>query len=206
MFKRILLGTALLGFLGLGACSTVSGAGPYNGESTEPMAMVFVHKNPDYGPMTDVDYKVTVTHANSCYGDAKKQLSGPGEAMGSTAVVNGGFSAVGGAVGGGLVPTIIKGATAGLYVPYVAALNGTAGAAGGAAAGLMTHSLAMDVAVGDCTGGDLGDTRTREQAPGMHAYPAYVRSRNGQQAPSWVVKADAPDSQHPNRVFDNHGN
>jgi hypothetical protein len=153
-------------------------AGQYAGLSSEPMASVFLHKNPDYGPMTDAEYQVAVRHANSCKADVDKQLSSVVETMA--------VGAVAGAVGGGSVGVGAKAsglaAATGAYAIYGA----IPGAVGGAINGAATHALGRAADIGACTGADLQDGRTR--MPGVHAFPSYVRTKNSsKKIPSWVT-------------------
>ncbi len=183
--KQTLRGS-LLGVLAastlLAGCASVPG--PYNGLGTDPMTMVILHKNPDYGDVTAADYTLATVHANSCYVDGKRQLAGTFETSGSMAAANG----LTGLGSGSIITQFVPGATVGVYAPYVGTLN----AVGGGTAGLQVQSSAMNSFVGACTNGDLNDPVTREKAPGLHVYPALVRSNNRSgKTPAWVKKDSA---------------
>lgn len=178
-----MLGAALASAIVLTGCASMPG--PYNGLSSDPMPMTFVHKNPDYGDMTAADYKLIVTHVESCFGDAKEQLASPLETVGTMALANG----LSGAAGGSIITKFVPGATVGVYAPYV----GTLSAFGGGTAGLQVQSSAVASAISSCANGDLNDPLTRAKgADGLHVYQAQVRSNNRSgKVPSWIKKDPA---------------
>ena len=168
----------------LGGCQTLPG--PYNGLGRDGASMVYVHKNRDYGPMTAEEYGVVTDHANDCLLDGRRQMASVAETSGTMGVVG----AVSGSISGSIVTQFIPGGRTSVYGPYI----GTMGAINGAVGGLAMQSSAMSNFVGSCTNGDLSDPLTREKVPGVHAYPAPVRSNNRTgRVPSWITAAPATE-------------
>lgn len=177
-------GLVLMSTIALGGCQTVPG--PYNGLGRDGASMILVHKNPDYGPMTAEEYGVVTDHANSCLVDGRRQMASLGETSGTMAAVG----AVSGSISGSVVTQFIPGGRTSVYGPYI----GTMGAINGATGGLAMQSSAMTNFVGGCTNGDLSDPLTREKVPGVHAYPAPVRSNNRTgRVPPWITAAPASE-------------
>ncbi|KND49523.1 MAG: hypothetical protein AB203_00380 [Parcubacteria bacterium C7867-008] len=172
--------------LTLSACGTnakrLSPPGPLNGLGNEPMAMLIVHKNPDYGDWLLGEYQVVVTHANSCFADVKRQQSGTVESVLTGAGVYGIPATL-------AAPTAIsgfKGSTTGLPLE-IGALN----TVNGGVYGLIAKSGAVVSSTASCTSEDLKDSLTMRKAPGVHVVASPVRTRNGQETPAWAMPAGA---------------
>jgi hypothetical protein len=174
MLNKFIAGALVASSLAMGGC-----AGPFNGLSREAMPMVVTWRNPDYGPMTEAQYREVVRHANFCREVAHQQLSGPVEASATSGVAYGAAGALG--VGGGS-----KAAGVGSF-GTMGTYGGIAGAGNGVVAGLQSKSAANVTVVGYCVNANISDPKTKSKiGPGVHAVGAYVRSRNTSKVPSWV--------------------
>lgn len=186
--QKTLTFTALLAALALGACGTpghMKAPGSLNGLGNEPMSMMVVHKNPDYGDWQKGEWQVVVDHAKSCFIDTKRQMSSVAEAAATGAVVYG-------APAFAVAPYAMGEFPASSINPAVHEI-GVLNAVNGAVYGVIAKSNAVVSAVSSCTSEDLKDVRTMAKAPGVHAVAAMVRtSNNSDKTPSWAQPPNQP--------------
>ena len=171
----------------LSACASVPG--PLNGLGRDPLTkIVLTHSS---GRMTTQQYLIAQAAAELNNQQIEFQLSDPLESVG----VSGGAYGVGYAIAGALGIQGFRGVDAGAY----ALQSGTIGLAGGAVNGLHSNSYASVSVTGSSTEATLRDwekgaaippaltTRfpnLRDLVLGLHAWPAYVRSRNRTNSPA----------------------
>jgi hypothetical protein len=153
------------------------------------MAMVLVHKNPDYGAMTTHQYRVVVKHAGACLEDTHQQMTSLGEVMLTNSAVDAGAGFVGGVVGSKAEVAALGARAVPHFALAIGAFNGLAVGVQGAANGAKIKSGAVANYVGNCVNGDIHDSLTAVGMAGMHVYYSGVRTKNSsKELPAYVKR------------------